>query len=198
MTTDLEVNLFQSVYTDKSEARDKELQFCFEHNRKNSFFTRYFTIVGDGRPTFNDLFRMTEQYPNCINILSNSDIYFPQEFERIKEIDWRKKKICLALSRWDLMKTGQLQHFDFPDTSDVWIFLGVMPQLKGADFTMGKPGCDNRINYLIEQAGFEMFNPSKDIRTIHYHLTQVRYYQDIDRIPPPYRLIHSCHIADVI
>jgi hypothetical protein len=54
--------------------------------------------------------------------------------------------------------------------------------------------CDNKIGHLLEKAGYDVKNPSKTLRTFHYHTTNVRNYLDIvgfpiERIPPPYKIM---------
>lgn len=198
----IEINLFQSFYEDKSEARNNELAYCFNHNQYNKLFKRYIQIQGI-RPTFNDVFKMTQDYPNCLNVIANSDIYFHESFGRIREINWREK-LCLALGKWDLMKTGQLLHMAQPDSQDCWVFYGAAPQIEGADFYVGGvAGCDNVIAYLLEQYGYSVFNPSNDLKCIHYHISRVRNYASgktqatIERLPPPYKLLHPCNLSDV-
>lgn len=50
--------------------------------------------------------------------------------------------------------------------------------------------CDNAIANRLENAGYNVLNPSKDIRTFHLHNSGIRNYTSKDRVPPPYKLIH--------
>jgi hypothetical protein len=59
---------------------------------------------------------------------------------------------------------------------------------------MGVAGCDNRLAYELEQAGFIVINPSLSIKTYHLHLTNIRNNinevgQNIIIIPPPYKMV---------
>lgn len=59
---------------------------------------------------------------------------------------------------------------------------------------MGLAGCDNRLAYELTQAGLEVLNPSRTIKTFHFHDTAIRSNADssgqqIVRIPPPYHLL---------
>ena len=108
-------------------------------------------------------------------------------------------KTCLALTRWDISDKDDYKNgavfFDRPDSQDTWIFRGGIPQMAGAEFGLGLCGCDNSIAYMIEQCGYNVINPSRTIKTYHLHLTNVRNYIDvvgqvIERIPPPYKLLH--------
>jgi hypothetical protein len=39
---------------------------------------------------------------------------------------------------------------------------------------MGMPGCDNALCYILDNAGYEVLNPSLDIKVIHLHLSLKR------------------------
>ena len=130
---------------------------------------------------------------NNINIISNLDIIIPQETlysEVSKTInDYIDSKTCLALSRWDIQENNTYVHFDRSDSQDTWIFIGGVPNINGADFTLGKCGCDNKILYLLDESGYFLINPSKTLKTYHLHLTNIRNYGNV--IPPPYNLLPS-------
>jgi len=110
----------------------------------------------------------------------------------------------LSLTRWDVKADNVFNTnnhvdssvlFDTPDSQDTWIFMGGVPQISGADFTLGKAGCDNSIAYMLEQSGYNVLNPSRTIKTYHLHLTNIRNYTDvvghaIERIQPPYKLLY--------
>jgi hypothetical protein len=56
---------------------------------------------------------------------------------------------------------------------------------------MGIAGCDNRLAYELQEAGFQVYNPSKTIQTFHLHDIPIRTFVEnvIERIPPPYLLL---------
>lgn len=163
-------------------------------------------IITEKRPTYNDYFAIMKKMffsDDEVNIISNLDVIIPQESLYCKNnksiSDYLiNTKTCLALSRWDVQnpenyKVNSLL-FDRDDSQDTWAFLGSVNEIAGADFTLGIAGCDNSISYLLEQNGYNVLNPSKTIKTYHYHLCNVRNYADfsgnpIFRLPPPYKLI---------
>jgi hypothetical protein len=54
--------------------------------------------------------------------------------------------------------------------------------------------CDNSIAHLLSVAGYEVKNPSRTLKTFHFHITNIRNYtnisgQAINVIPPPYKLL---------
>ena len=148
------------------------------------------------RPTYDDHFSVTQQFKDDINIISNSDIMF-DEYGITSMIDYfldNGKKKCIALSRYELKNDYShvnASHLDYEWSQDCWIFYGGVDSDESYSFPLGKPGCDNRIAFVLAQNGYEVINPSKTIRTYHLHLSQVRHYtsNDSDRIQPPYKLL---------
>lgn len=192
----MEVRLIQPRELFGPEARQAELKRCWELNER--LFDSY--ALPEGRPTFNELFQLCE--PDAINVIANSDIYFlNHEVDLIRYAFTRpgcgpeeRPHLCLALSRWDVMPDGSVVHHDHRDSQDLWIFYG-KPQGIDASFTMGNPGCDNALAWLIKQAGYTVLNPSKTIRTYHLHNVPWRSYGEgrgmpkMHRIQPPYEMV---------
>ena len=91
------------------------------------------TIVFEGRPTYNDYFKLTEEHPNGINIISNTDMIMDApSIKRLKGWEWGNN--CLALSRWDFINNdlvyNQTIHFNRADSQDVWMVKGAFPQIE--------------------------------------------------------------------
>lgn len=219
----MKVNLFINYYIDSSLERQNELDVCVIANLNNKQIDtvkillsdrhlialndltknldihnqlKLETIVFEGRPTYNDYFKLTEEHPNGINIISNTDMIMDApSIKRLKGWEWGNN--CLALSRWDFINNdlvyNQTIHFNRADSQDVWMVKGAFPQIERITFGLGVAGCDNSIaNHLSNH--YQVLNPSLDIKTYHYHLSQVRNYTNvnglaIDRVPPPYKLL---------
>ena len=170
--------------------RQDELRKCWAMN--DAVFTDQ-THPAD-RPTFTELFRMCK--PAAFNIIANSDIYFsPHTFDGFDD-RWFDVRVCMALSRWDVLPNGEVKLHDHCDSQDSWIVYGG-PHEVDAPFPMGVPGCDNALLYSLQVAGFKVSNPSKTIRTYHLHNSAHRTYlsdenghgrggKKMYRIPPPY------------
>jgi len=211
----IKTNLIVSFYCDKNENRQKENEYCLKKNllagfdsvkilieEKDSYLCSQIKLSKNQeiflvkkRPTFNDFFEFTNS--EQINIICNSDIFF-NDLSEIKNIFREKNsKICLALSRWDVCENGESILFDRVDSQDTWIFYDKVNFRTSIEFTMGLAGCDNRIAYELSEYGYELQNPSKTIKTYHYHLSNIRNIldettgevKDIYRVPPPYKLI---------
>jgi len=209
--------LLSTYYQAKNPERQAEYDFCINKNKLADFDRIYLFVENDEdkelayeehgveiinigkRPTFRDFFVFfsNEEFSESINIIANTDIFFLN----MQQVDnnlprLNKGKSCFALSRYDFHLNRPSDLFDRPDTQDTWIFYGNegLLSVQNIDFTMGLGGCDNRLAYELQQAGFEVLNPSKTIQTFHYHEVALRTNADasgeqIVRIPPPYLLL---------
>lgn len=156
----------------------------------------------EGRPTFSELFMLTR--PGMVNIIANSDIFFDalgvsliaDFFSSLPEN--ALYRTALALSRHDVLPDGSTRLHDHSDSQDAWAVYGNVTL--DAPFTMGQPGCDNRLAHIMQAAGFNLFNPSKTIKCFHLHNVQWRSYltnpngqarggDKVERVPPPYALV---------
>lgn len=182
------INLFTSYYQDKNPDRQKEIDFCLEQNRSSGYFNEVVVIYGK-RPTFLDFFEATKKYPEDVNVIANSDIFFDHTILMAKEI---KYNYCYALSRWDLKSNGNIYHHKHSDSQDVWIFRG-QSKCDVGHFYLGVPGCDNRIAYELKKK-YVVTNPSISIRPIHLHLTQIHNYSEKDKVSEPYAMVEPCQI----
>ena len=78
------------------------------------------------------------------------------------------------------------------DSQDTWIFHSNFPitreQNKVFDFEFGKPGCDNKMIYLMKILGYNVINDPYGIKTHHYHASNVRNYESNKKetVPKPY------------
>lgn len=190
------ITLIVSYYQDKSAERQKEIDECFERNIYNKHIDKMIVlsecefpfksdkieVVSFGRPNWNDFFSFTT---DDINIICNSDIYFDDTLELAKKMP---VNAVYALSRWD---DGVL--FDRWDSQDAWIFKG-KSRVKDAPFTLGIGGTDNKIAYLFILAKYKVMNPAKTIKAHHIHRTNIRYYNDSQRLSPPFHLINPTTI----
>jgi hypothetical protein len=198
------VNLYTSFYQDKDAKRQKELLYCLNQNILNPLIDNIFLIVeGDvklpisgkliivnsERPTYRNFFDLvndTVTSANDISIVANSDIYFN---DTLAQLDIKERQ-CIALSRWDKRKDGLRLHNE-RFSQDTWIFKGKIRNVRFCDFYLGIPGCDNRIAYELNRAGYRLFNPANAIQSIHYHQTDLHNYDhNTPKIPKPYLYIN--------
>jgi hypothetical protein len=197
------VNLFTSIYTDKSEVRQKELIYCLNKNLNNIHIDKIYLLVEGvvdlpvsdklviipfGRPTYRDFFELvnrTVTNKDDISIIANTDIYFNHTLSKLTLAD----RQCIALSRWD-DKPGGLRLHNEKYSQDVWIFKGKIRNVNFCDFFLGIPGCDNRIAYELKYAGYTLYNPATKIQAIHYHRSDLHNYDGRTlKIQRPYLFI---------
>lgn len=200
------IRLFINWYNEKNKARLKELQYCISKNLNNEVFAEVIDITENfgaphikhsvvkfnGRPTFNDFFAEVNKLaqPNDISVIANLDIFFDKT---ILEAHRLEKRDCFALTRWDIHKDMEkAEFFNRADSQDVWIFKGKIKKIKGADFTMGEQGCDNKLAHLLHKAGYNVTNPSLTIKTYHLHNSPIRHANPKKALKPPYKLLIPC------
>lgn len=211
------VNIYFNYFKSNVKKRTNEIEYCLSRIIENKKINNIFLLCSDDytekldkriikidmfgqQPTYEDVFNIINFNTgiNDLNIILNSDCFIDEE--NIKLIlDNIKNKQVYCLSRWDInnFEPFKTKHFDVGVSQDAWIFLGKMENLKFKDFKMGKPGCDNRIAYEFDQAGYTVLNPSKDVKVYHYHFSNIRTYGDNtiekekNRIPKPYKFIES-------
>lgn len=201
-----------SWYTEKNPVRAEELKQCFyeclhsdeidlliivlEHGAvlpETSSSKQKIVHQMVGRPTYSDFFEIGNKYSHAgeIVIIANTDLY-PGAGTK-KYLQQLQPQQAYALSRWDISKGGT-KHFNRRDSQDVWIFRSPISETLKAEFCMGKPGCDNRIAQLILEAGYQVSNPSKTIRFLHLHESNIRNYTTAETIPGPYHFIHPSEL----
>lgn len=195
------INLFTDFYVDPDAARDAELRECRRRNAANPSISRIIQLAD--RPTFQETFQEVnrESGPADINIVANADIFFDESISLVDGLTFGE---VYALTRWDVIGDCKLQIFaddnGVPrvDSQDAWIWRGHC-SVTGADFTAGVRGCDNHLTYLFHQAGYRVSNPSKSIRAIHLHQSEIRRYghDAKDCVPKPYLLVAPHELGEV-
>jgi len=192
----MQVNLFINYFQCGDKIRQKEYDFCFQTNQDNPLINRIINF--DNRLKYDDFFEATQDYPDNINILANSDIYFNDTIENVRNIRDRE---CYAITRSEL-KGEKVVPFEEMNTynreakarfsQDVWVFKGAVKRVR-ANFHLGVPGCDNRVAHEISMAGYKVINPCYTIECIHKHRSQERYYnipqQYNQKVEKPYKFI---------
>lgn len=214
-------NLFVNYYIDKNKDRQEELNSCIIKNidvfdsiivvssKKDADLlmskvdkdkkAKVVKVECEVRPSFSDYFVLISVFnaKENLNVIANLDIIFEKEMLIAAEDYVKSEKTlnCLALTRWDIKPSGEAEFYNHADSQDVWIFQGDVDTIAEADFPLGKPGCDNKIAFLLEKAGYNVLNPSLTIKTFHKHLVEVRNYlnekgeQFEPGIPPPYKIL---------
>lgn len=124
----------------------------------------------------------------------NSDIYFAQDaLQRIRTSNMHNQKEMCALLRYDSLKSGASIFGPRFDSQDVWIIHSnfTVPEIceKAFRFPFGKPGCDNKIVYLMKILGYTVINDPKAVKTFHVHANTQRSYGKADILSPPWGVV---------
>ena len=130
------------------------------------------------------------------NVIVNSDIFLDKSIEKLQKSDIHREKKMIALLRYEYDSTNIVKSKIFGprhDSQDTWILhsnFNILPEHhKLFEFEFGKPGCDNKITYLMNILGYEVVNDPTFIKTYHIHSNQTREYTIMDRVSDPYTLI---------
>ena len=211
------MELIIEYFKSTNEQRDVEYKTCINENLKCSHIDKIHVFISDEsildiinpkieiikiekRPSFKFLFEYcNENLINKICIIANTDIFFDETLSNLNKIDI--SNTFLAITRWDLFVNNGQWSMGFYDnmwrgnittgqlSQDSWIFKSPISIDDRSDFLMGKPGCDNRIVQIYHELGYNVKNPSKQIITKHFHLTNYRTYNHNDMIMGPYLLV---------
>ena len=216
------MNLITSYYFCNDSDRQKEINTCLQKNVDNElieniyllndktynldFLTnnskiKQFEIIENGKLLFKDAIEFINSYCYKDNvILSNSDIYFDNTLELLKNEDFNNKMFCLL--RYNVLIDGTkdiFRHFGEPrsDSQDCWIFKSPLRiNTNDLNFSFGTLGCDNMFASILHDHGYELYNPSYDIITYHLHNIEERNYTIDDRIHGNYCLIKPHHLNE--
>jgi hypothetical protein len=194
------IRLFTPWYTDSNPQRNEENRACLDANIACADISRIHLIAENDRnlpqhpkvthhilnkrPTYTDIFNIANSLESGHSIIANTDIYFGS----LALLDNMSEGDCFALSRWDITEDGTPVHFFHQDSQDVWIFKGMINNVYG-DFEIGRLGCDNRIAYEIQRAGYHITNPSLTLKAYHVHfaIRDVKGNHNKNYVvPPPY------------
>ena len=156
------------------------------------------------RLKFNVLFyKMRQLNLKGYLIFCNSDIFFDKTINNLRKSCLSIRKSVYTLLRFEYIKGNSLNEcklFKFiqnnqprHDSQDTWIIhSNYIPDnniLEESNFEFGKPGCDNKISMIFANHKYVCYNEPLNVKTYHYHTTQIRNYSRKDIIPGPYLLV---------
>ena len=196
------IGLFTCWHDAGNPVRQAELEVCLRRNLANQHIRQVVLWKDSGsvpvreskllvceknrQPTFDDLFALANAVcvRNDIAVIANNDIWFDDTVALAGNIGLNE---CYALLRWEedhklLSSKGRPRE----DSQDAWIFRTFIP-LVGADFSPGRPRCDNALAYRFWKHGYDFSNPAKSIHIHHLHASGLRNYDSKKhRIPRPW------------
>ncbi|WP_300540858.1 exostosin family protein [Maricaulis sp.] len=192
------ISLFMPYFSPAEEGRRKELEFCLERNRGNDRIAHIYLMVDDEsvvdtagghvsvirmdrRPTYQDWTQLAEACcPDHISILANADIYFDETVSRLEEVFEADPTGFVALSRYELQGNETRLHPNPHWSQDTWAYLPAKASNPDRDrclnFPLGVPRCDNKVAYVFAVYGHAIYNPCREVRSIHVHETGLRTY----------------------
>ena len=204
------MNLIVEYFNSQNHMRNGEYLYCLHQNLGNDLIENVYLfmeedselhfdspkikkVIQDKRPTYKDILDFcNENLKDQICVVANADIIFDDTLRYFKSI--KMEKNFYALSRWEIStndgKNWEIEPYDNAASQDSWIFKTPIPTSDEMNYTMGKPGCDNKITYNMRELGYTCRNPGKKVISIHFHPTHFRTYDwKDDRVPGPYLLI---------
>jgi hypothetical protein len=212
------IYLFMQYYIDPVRTRQKEIEGCLKFNVENPLIDRIYMMnertykpkeLGgltsskivqiniSKRLMYSDVFHyVNEQQLKGYIIIANSDIFFDETIGKIKYSEMHLRKIMLALLRYEYNPSNKMNSQLFGpryDSQDSWIFHTsqfIQPREKKIfNFNLGKPGCDNKMIYLMNMLNYEIINDPLSIKTYHYHRSNIRNYTQNDVLPMPWAVV---------
>lgn len=203
--------LTSDYYISKNKKRQEEYEYCINKVLENDMITKivYFTqgevkhkhekitfVKTEKRPTYEDFFNyFNDNHKNEVIILSNLDIYFDDTLNLVNNIDMNNT--ILALTRYDLKNKEWVLYNEnnvAQASQDTWIFKTPVDVYNmSCKFTLGIPGCDNRIAFEFKKLDYKVINNSLSIKTYHKHESNHRTWE-LEKIKPisgPYHYIKT-------
>ncbi len=130
-------------------------------------------------------------------IFANSDIFLDKSVENISTTPLQAEKTFMAQLRFEFAPTqkflqqSKLYGEWISYSQDTWAYhTNFQPSSeivsKIFDIPFGKPGCDNKLIYLMRILGYNIINNPYLIKTYHHHSSQTRNYDVSDTLASPY------------
>ena len=220
------INIFCQYFIHPNKERQLEITRCLKNNVKNKYITKIYLLneriytdeeldISSNkiiqvdvktRLKFKDVFEYIQTNDiKGYNVIVNSDIFFKKNIKNLFKSDIHINKKMYALLRYEYNVLDPEKTYLFGprgDSQDTWIihsnFSIGKKESKIFNFEFGKPGCDNKMTYLMTILGYEIINDPTFIRSYHIHETNIRNYSSSDAIPPPYEIVFPKKQFDIV
>ena len=200
------IHIFTQFFLPPNKLRMREIIFCMKQHVENKNIHKIHllneqiynekelewissrkiiqTNIGK-RLTFQDVFTyIRSEKLKGYFVLLNADIFFHKHaLDNLRKTSIHKEKKMMALLRYEYNHEHPSKSELFGprfDSQDTWIFhsntLFSLEHDKVFNFPFGKPGCDNKIIYLMHILGFKVINDPFTICTYHVHSSKLRRY----------------------
>jgi len=199
------MNILTTCTKSKSNIRNSELSYALKKNNDNPKIQSITLISEDpdvleltrnlskirivlvkSRVKFSDVVEYCNaNFEGSLVGITNADIYFDESLPESIPFGY-----AFCLTRWkpdiDLDRPDIIPEFsNVPVSFDTYIFRPKI-YVQDIDFYMGVPGCDNRFAHQLHASGLLVVNPSKIIRSFHVHASELRTYQEHERLGGEY------------
>ena len=212
------INIFSQFFIHSNKERYIEIIFCLYKNVHNPHIDKIYLlneriytvdelggIVSDKiiqvnintRLTYKDVFNYVDK--NNINgffCIINSDIFFDETIKNLHLTNLSEEKYMFAQLRFEYDNKTKNTYINKSNygSQDTWIFhtntiKNILNSIEHFNFMLGKPGCDNKILFILHNLGFKIINYPDLIKTYHYHTSQIRNYTKKDSVPGPYIVV---------
>jgi hypothetical protein len=216
------INIFSQFFLPPNKIeRQREILHCLKKNVMNRFIHKIYLLneriytelelqtcsdkviqvdIGK-RLQFKDVFNyINENKIEGFNVLLNIDIFLDDSIHHISKSDISIEKKMFALSRYEYNPEQKKINLNMRfDSQDTWIVHSnfTIPEKNTNlfDFEFGRPGCDNKIVYLMDILGYKIINDPKLIKSYHYHLETSRNYSFKEEVCDPYGLLAPCRMS---
>ena len=212
-------NWLITTYAPGNPRRRAEFEFCLQQNLSHfdavtviseyptapSWFTGEWHHT-EGRPTYSHwlsaaaALKVRDQgnLAACHIVIANADIVIPRvALRQIGQHIQPGEVYCL--SRWNITERG-IQLMDAACSQDVWAFHRYPDdslEMMAGYYPIGVPGCDNRFAHELHEAGHRLLNPSRDIKTFHFHQSKWRpANRPSNRVPLPYMFVKPHRLGE--
>jgi hypothetical protein len=215
------INLIYQFFVHKVKRRNNEIRKCLKFNVQNPHIDKIYLlnekiyseselgIKSDKivqidvktRLKFEDVFKFIND--NSIlgyNVIINADIFLDTTIQNLKYSQMHVKKQAMVLLRYEYAHDLDESKIFGPrfDSQDTWIihsnFNPDVKEQRVFNFEFGKPGCDNKIIYLLNILGYEVINDPAFIKTYHVHHSEERNYTQTDYIHKPWGAIIPANV----
>ncbi len=195
----MKIKLYTPYYQDSLPERHQENLQCFKNNLANSNIDEIYLFVEDLLP-FQDLqsekVRLVKtKGPRCtyadfiahansqsdsfILLMANTDIYFDQSLQLLRQTDLNNRLLCLA--RREVFASGKSSLTEHHHSSDAWIVQTPVRDFF-CDVRLGTLHCESYFLGFAQRAGYKIENVGLSIAAYHLHITQKRNYNpNVDR-----------------
>ena len=208
------IHIFTQFFIPSTSVRYYELKTCLKNNALNrdvyqihllverQFTTQELgtssdkiiqTVIGK-RLTFQDVFSYirTSRIKGYL-ILLNADICFANSaLPNLRRSQIHEKKQMFAILRYEYNSSEPSKSLIFGprfDSQDTWILhsnFSIRPIAEPVfSFEFGRPGCDNKLVYLMSILGYDVINDPQTIQTYHIHSSKQRSYNLKDSLQLP-------------